>query len=94
MFYMSHKNVTHPANHPVFAAFSPEFREGLATSKDADEWFRLESLYDINDDAQFVDPFDGQEEDYFDEDLAYAQMLERRAENGTWWGRDDDYGDY
>tara|TARA_R110001632_G_scaffold1179_5_gene4794 strand:- start:3708 stop:3935 length:228 start_codon:yes stop_codon:yes gene_type:complete len=22
-----------------------------------------------------------------DDDRAYAEMLERRAENGTWWGR-------
>lgn len=33
-------------------------------------------------------------EEYVDEDRAYAEMLERRAENGTWWGRDDYDGGY
>lgn len=33
-------------------------------------------------------------EEYFDEDLAFAQMLERRAENGTWWGHDNGDPDY
>lgn len=27
--------------------------------------------------------------DYFDEDRAFAEYLERRSETGTWFGRDD-----
>ena len=29
-----------------------------------------------------------------DSERAYAEMLERRAENGTWWGRDPEYADF
>jgi hypothetical protein len=37
------------------------------------------------------------EADYLAEmnsERAYAEMLERRAENGTWWGRDPEYADF
>lgn len=55
--------------------------------------FLLDSLYDINEDATFVSVDD--DDDYYDyvEDEdgseAYARMLERRAEAGSWFGRED-----
>lgn len=85
----------HPADHPVFAQLPNTqafFRATIpAPATTPDEAFRLASLYDINDDAEF-DPRYDEEEPWFNEDedgeLAYARMLEARAERGSWFGRD------
>ena len=48
-------------------------------------------------DAELEAMYEAAEADYLAEvasERAYAEMLERRAENGTWFGVDPDYADF